>query len=85
MRRNSDGRICRSGLRHPFQHRAEPNAALADQRGRGSHRAPFAVGTGKADADLVAAEQQPCALARRVLVINQLALPFAVGASVGVP
>jgi hypothetical protein len=41
------------------------------------------VAAGKADADLIAAEHRPLALARRVLVIDEFALPAAVGAGVG--
>ena len=61
------------------QYRLETNAALAGERGGFAFRAFVVVGAGKADADLMAAEQRPLALAQRMLVVDDLALPSAVG------
>src|ERR1700687_3369524 len=77
-----DGFEC-SRLGQLLQHGAEANAALAGQSGRFGDRALIGVGAGKADADLVAAEHRPLALARRVLVGGEFALPPAVRAGVG--
>src|ERR1700686_3315174 len=66
-----------------LQDGAEANAALAGQCGRFRDRALVGAGAGKADADLVAAEHRPLALARRVLVVDEFALPPAVRAGVG--
>src|ERR1019366_986894 len=70
-------------LRQLLQHRAEANAALAGQSGRFRDRSLIGVGARKTDADLVAAEHRPLALARRVLVIDEFTLPPAVRAGVG--
>src|SRR4051794_31011312 len=67
----------------PCRHRAEANAAFAGQRGGFGHRSLIGVGAGKADTDLIAAEHGPLALARGVLVIDQLAFPFAVRTGAG--
>src|SRR5438445_632260 len=57
--------------------------ALAAERGGFAYGAHVGVGAGKADADLVAAEYRPLALARGVLVIDEFAFPPAIGAGVG--
>src|SRR6202163_1946689 len=72
-----------SRLGQLLQDGAEANAALAGQSGRFGDRALIGVGAGKTDADLIAAEHRPLALARRVLVIDEFALPPAVRAGVG--
>src|SRR4051794_28693281 len=73
----------RSPVREFLQHRLEPNAAFAGKRSGLGVGAFIAVGAGKADADFMAAEHRTLALARRVLVIDDLALPFAVRGGVG--
>src|SRR6202158_6189906 len=77
-----DGFEC-SRLGQLLQHGAEANAALAGESGRFRDRSLIGVGAGNADADLVAAEHRPLALARRVLVVDEFALPPAVRAGVG--
>src|ERR1700687_960231 len=77
-----DGFEC-SRLGQLLQHGAETNAALAGERGGFRDRSLIRVGPGKADSDLVATEHRPLALARRVLVIDEFALPPAVRAGVG--
>src|SRR5215210_879128 len=69
--------------RQLLQHRGEANAALAGKRGGFGHCSLIGVGAGKADTDLIAAEHRPLALARGVLVIDELAFPFAVTAGAG--
>src|SRR5882757_5937429 len=64
------------------QHRLEADAALAGERGGFAFRAVIVIAAGKADADFVAAEHRPLAPARRVLVIDQFALPAALRAAV---
>src|ERR1700692_3046554 len=71
-----------SRLRQLLEDSAEANAALAGARGCFPARSRVGVGTGKADAALVAAEHRPLAAARGVLVIDDLALPPAVAAGV---
>src|SRR5215212_12114939 len=66
-----------------FQHRAEANAALARERGGFRNRSLIGVTAGKPDTDLVAAEHRPFSLARGVLVVDEFAFPFAVGAGAG--
>ena len=66
-------------LRQLPQHGLEADAAFAGERGGFRFRAVIVVGAGKADADFVAAEQRPLALARRMFAVDQFALPPAVG------
>src|SRR6185503_8621378 len=64
------------------QHRAKADAALAGQRRRKSLRPFPGIGPGKADADYLAAEHRARSTRRRVLVVDQFALPLAVGEAV---
>src|SRR5215212_1016020 len=66
-----------------LQNRAEADASLAYKRGGFRDRALLGVGTGEADPDLVAAEHRALALARRVLMIDEFAFPFAVRTGAG--
>src|SRR6202011_1712403 len=63
---------------HQFQHRAQSQTALAGERGGFEQRPLSVAGAGKADTDLVAAEYRVLALGRRVLLIEDLALPAAI-------
>src|ERR1700722_8121316 len=56
---------------------------LPARAGASADPAPPVVLPGKAEAALIAAEHRPFALVRRVLVIDEFALPAAVGAGVG--
>src|SRR4051812_48920114 len=70
-----------------LHHRLEADAALAGERGRFGFGALFGVAAGEADADFMAAEHRPLALARRMLLADEFALPSAargrVGADIG--
>src|SRR6187200_2991327 len=67
--------LCRP---HQLEHRGQSKAALARQRGCLQQRATVVAGTGKADADLMTAEDRVLALGRRVLLTEDFALPAAV-------
>src|SRR5882757_511333 len=68
---------------HQLQHRGQSQAALACQCGGFQQRALLVASAGKADADLVAAEERILVLGRRVLLIEDLAPPAAVRRNVG--
>src|SRR5581483_2867863 len=90
-RREQPDRIIRHGdplskaseRAHQLQHRLEPQAAPANQ-GRGlPGRTPGIACAGKADADLMAAEDRIVALGWRVLLVEDLAFPAAALGGVG--
>src|SRR5581483_4690511 len=60
----------------------ETQAALAGERGCLQQRAVLVAGAGKTDADFMASEDRVLALGRRVLLVEDLALPAAVRAGV---
>src|SRR6185295_571383 len=60
----------------------QSQAALSGQRNGFELRARLVADTGKSDADLVAAEHGIFALRRRVLLIEDLAFPAAIGRAV---
>src|SRR6516164_578740 len=62
---------------HQLQGRLQAQTALADQSGGLPGRALAVADPGKADADLVSAEDRIVALGRRVLLVEDLALPAA--------
>src|SRR4051794_8084391 len=63
---------------HQLQVRCHSKAALAGQRGRFQAGALRAAAAGKADADLMAAEDRNITPGRRVLLVEHLPLPAAV-------
>src|SRR4030081_3214406 len=77
------GVVSVSHLNELLQDRAEADAALAGQGGSFRHRAVVGIAAGKPDADLVAAEHRPLALARRVLMVDEFAFPSAFRGGVG--
>src|SRR3954470_10179546 len=72
-----------SPAREFLHHCLEADAALAGERGGFGFGALFGVAAGEADADFVAAEHRPLALARRMLLADQLAFPSAARSRVG--
>src|SRR6188472_3728848 len=64
------------------QYRLEADAALAGECGRVVFRAVVVVASDKADADLFAAKQRTLAHCRRMLAVDELALPAAVGRAI---
>src|SRR3954470_12508923 len=71
------------GRPHQLQRGGQPQAALARQRNGFEFSTRFVAGARKTDADLMAAEHGVFALRRRVLLIEDLALPAAIGRGVG--
>src|SRR6476661_9832667 len=71
------------GAPHQLEHRGEAEAALTGERGRIQERALFVAGAGETNADFVAAEYRIFSLGRRVLLIEDLALPAAVLRGIG--
>ena len=67
--------LCRA---HQFQGLRQSKAALARQRGCFQFGALLIAGAGKPDADFMAAEHGVFTFRRRVLLIDDLALPAAV-------
>src|SRR4051812_9239030 len=62
---------------HQLQHRRQSQAALARKSRRFQFGALVVAGAGKADAHLVAAKDRMLAFCRRMLLIEDLALPAA--------
>src|SRR2546429_1714876 len=70
-------------LPHQLQPRREPQAALAGECNGLEFRALTIAGAGNPDADLVAAKHRILALRRRVLLVDDFALPATVRGAVG--
>src|ERR1700712_4959319 len=68
---------------HELEHSRQPEAALACERGGIQQCTLFVTRAGKADADLMAAENRVLASRRRMLLVEDLALPPAVLRGVG--
>src|SRR3954453_14795404 len=69
--------LCTLRRPHQLDHSGEAKAALAGERRRLQQRALLVTRAGKADPDLMAAENGILAFCRRVLLIEDLALPAA--------
>ena len=63
---------------HQLEHGGHAQAALAGKRGCLKQRALLVAGAGKADTDFMATQYGVLARRRRVLLIEDLALPAAI-------